>query len=104
MHAVGTMSPALPAAVLVVHGITPGAGNDFAALVNLQSAARTLSCLVLVPEHELSFFRGVETANASLCFKQIPIFQDSQASLERLAINPEFRFFRNDEGVGGCHL
>ena len=70
MHAVGTMSPALPAAVLVIHSITPGTGNDIAALVNLQSAAGTLSCLVLVPEHELSFFRGVETANTSLCFKQ----------------------------------
>jgi len=104
MYAVGTMGPALPAPVLVIHSITAWAGNNTASLVNLQSAARTLSRLVLVPEHQLSFFRGVETANASLCFKQISIFQDSQASLERLAVNPEFRFFRNDEGVGGCHL
>jgi hypothetical protein len=104
MHAVGTMGPALPALVLVIYGITPRAGNNIAALLNLQSAARALSRLFLEPEHNLSFFRRVETTNASLCFKQISIFQESQSSLERLAINPEFRFVRNDECVGGCHL
>jgi hypothetical protein len=104
MHAVGAMSPALPALVLVIHGITPRAGNNIASLLNLQSAAGTLSCLILVPEHALSFFRGIETANTSLCFKQISILQDSQSSLERPAINSEICFFRNDECVGGCHL
>jgi hypothetical protein len=104
MHAVGTMSPALPAPVLVINSITARAGNNIASLINLQSAAGTLSQFVLVPEHELSFFRGVEAANTSLCFKQISILQDSQSSLERLAINSEICFFRNDECVGGCHL
>jgi hypothetical protein len=73
----GAMSPALPALVLVIHSITTWTGNNIKALLNLQSAAGTLSRLVLVTEHSLSFFRGVETANASLRFKQISILQDS---------------------------